>query len=283
MLQVTIFSIHCAACFFFLLAARYPTPSNTWLGSDLPNNAKENVWRNYVSALYWSITTFSTVGYGDFHATNTSEMLYIVFYMLLNLGLTSYLIGNMTNLVIHGGEVTREFRVKVEDATNFAVQNSLPQRLQDQMLAHICMKFRTDKLQNMEMMEDLPKAIRSSVTQYLFFPTVEKVYLFQSVSYDFLQQLLRNFGFSQPEWHGYGHTLHSCFRLPSLKYCKDQTSSKTSDCKRDIHVAALSISNQFLCALTLMVSSLGKLARREKKVKRRAPDVIQHMAPPIGC
>ena len=51
----------------------------------------------------------TTVGYGDLHAVNTAEMIFIIFYMLFNLGLTAYLIGNMTNLVVEGTRRTMEF------------------------------------------------------------------------------------------------------------------------------------------------------------------------------
>lgn len=51
----------------------------------------------------------TTVGYGDMHAVNTIEMIFIIFYMLFNLGLTAYLIGNMTNLVVEGTRRTMEF------------------------------------------------------------------------------------------------------------------------------------------------------------------------------
>lgn len=51
----------------------------------------------------------TTVGYGDLHAENAAEMVFIIFYMLFNLGLTAYIIGNMTNLVVEGTRRTMEF------------------------------------------------------------------------------------------------------------------------------------------------------------------------------
>lgn len=51
----------------------------------------------------------TTVGYGDLHAVNTAEMVFIIVYMLINLGLTAYIIGNMTNLVVEGTSRTMEF------------------------------------------------------------------------------------------------------------------------------------------------------------------------------
>ena len=55
----------------------------------------------YTYSIYWSIVTLTTVGYGDLHAVNTGEKIFNMFYMLFNIGLTAYIIGNMTNLIVH--------------------------------------------------------------------------------------------------------------------------------------------------------------------------------------
>lgn len=60
------------------------------------------------------------------------------------------------------------------------------------MLAHLSLTYRTDSegLQQQETLEALPKAIRSSILHFLFYPLLEKVYLFQGVSKDLLFQLV---------------------------------------------------------------------------------------------
>ncbi|KAM5547832.1 hypothetical protein ABKV19_002011 [Rosa sericea] len=189
---VTLFAVHCAGCFYYLLAARYRDPKNTWIGKTMEDFLHQSLWIRYVTSVYWSITTLTTVGYGDLHPVNTREMIFDIFYMLFNLGLTSYLIGNMTNLVVHGTSRTRKFRDTIQAASSFAQRNQLPVRLQDQMLAHLCLKFRTDAegLQQQETLDSLPKAIRSSISHYLFYSLVDKVYLFHGVSNDLLFQLV---------------------------------------------------------------------------------------------
>jgi len=192
----------------------------------MPDFHHRSLWIRYVTSMYWSITTLTTVGYGDLHAENTREMIFNIFYMLFNLGLTAYLIGNMTNLVVHGTSRTRKYvssflssiswyrhltvilklglidifllcfglkRDTIQAATSFALRNQLPPRLQDQMISHLSLKFRTDSegLQQQETLDALPKAIRSSISQYLFFNLVQKVYLFEGVSNDLIFQLVR--------------------------------------------------------------------------------------------
>ncbi|GFQ05777.1 potassium channel akt1 [Phtheirospermum japonicum] len=189
---VTLFTVHCAACFNYLLAATYRDKKDTWLGAAMDDFPHRSLWIRYVTSIYWSITTLTTVGYGDLHAENTREMVFNIFYMLFNLGLTSYLIGNMTNLVVHGTSKTRQFRDTIQAASSFAQRNQLPARLQEQMVSHLCLKFRTDSegLQQQETLDSLPKAIRSSISHFLFYSLVDKVYLFRGVSNDLLFQLV---------------------------------------------------------------------------------------------
>lgn len=58
------------------------------------------------------------------------------------------------------------------------------------MLAHLTLKFKTAELQQEQVLEDLPKAIRSSISKHLFRTTLENTYLFKGVSEDFIVQLV---------------------------------------------------------------------------------------------
>ncbi|CAN8245912.1 unnamed protein product [Cochlearia groenlandica] len=190
LVSVTLFAVHCAGCFNYFIADRYPNPRKTWIGSVYPDFKEASLWIRYVTAFYWSITTLTTTGYGDLHPMNPREMLFDIFFMMFNLGLTAYLIGNMTNLVVHWTSRTRTFRDTVRAASEFASRNQLPHDIQHQMLSHICLKFKTEGLKQQETLNNFPKAIRSSIANYLFFPIVQNIYLFQGVSRDFLFQMV---------------------------------------------------------------------------------------------
>ncbi|MBA0766395.1 hypothetical protein Gotri_015443 [Gossypium trilobum] len=188
--KVTLLAIHCAGCLYYLLADRYPQQGRTWLGSVHPNFRETSLWIRYISAMYWSITTMTTVGYGDLHAVNTMEMIFIIFYMLFNLGLTAYIIGNMTNLVCEGTRRTMEFRNSIEAASQFVSRNRLPPRLKEQILAYMCLRFKAESLNQQQLIEQLPKSIYTGICQHLFLPTVERVYLFNGISREVLQHLV---------------------------------------------------------------------------------------------
>ncbi|KAL1214410.1 Potassium channel AKT6 [Cardamine amara subsp. amara] len=192
LLLVTLFVIHCGACFLYSIASHYPDPSKTFMALTDENWKQSPLAVQYNTAMYWSITTFSTTGYGDIHGVNSREMTFILFYMVFNLGLSAYIIGNMTNLVVHVTSRTRKFRDTIQAASGFGQRNNLPVRLQDQMVAHLCLRYRTDSegLQQQEIIDSLPKAIRSSISHYLFYEVVDKIYLFHGVSNDLLFQLV---------------------------------------------------------------------------------------------
>nr|XP_043623583.1 potassium channel AKT2/3 [Erigeron canadensis] len=190
LLCVTLFLVHCAGCIYYLLAVLYPHEGRTWIGSINPNFREADLYILYISAIYWSITTMTTVGYGDLHAENAAEMVFIIFYMLFNLGLTAYIIGNMTNLVVEGTRRTMEFRNSIEAASSFVGRNRLPTRLREQILAYMCLRFKAESLNQQQLIEQLPKTICKSIRQHLFLPTVQRVYLFQGVSREILLLLV---------------------------------------------------------------------------------------------
>ncbi|KAM0946329.1 putative cyclic nucleotide-binding domain, potassium channel, voltage-dependent, EAG/ELK/ERG [Dioscorea sansibarensis] len=192
LLSVTLFLVHCAGCLYYLLADKYPHQGKTWIGAVIPNFREANLWIRYISAMYWSITTMTTVGYGDLHAVNTLEMIFNIVYMLFNLGLTAYLIGNMTNLVVEGTRRTMEFRNSIQAASNFVCRNHLSPRLKEQILAYMCLRFRAESLNQQQLMDQLPKSICKSICQQLFLPIVKDVYLFKGVSMEMLLFLVSN-------------------------------------------------------------------------------------------
>ncbi|KAJ6913574.1 hypothetical protein NC651_017132 [Populus alba x Populus x berolinensis] len=120
----------------------------------------------------------------------TREKVFNMFYMQFNIGLTAYRIGNMTNLVVRSAVHTFAMRNAIDQILRYASKNRLPEGLRKQVLEHMQLKFKTAELQQEEVLENLPKAIRSSIAQHLFHSIVAKTYLFKGVSEDLITQLV---------------------------------------------------------------------------------------------
>ncbi|EPS62875.1 hypothetical protein M569_11912, partial [Genlisea aurea] len=78
----------------------------------------------------------------------------------------------------------------IHEILRYATKNRFPVGLKEQMLAHVTLKFKTAELQQEEVIQYLPKAIRSAIAQHLFRATVENCYLFKGISDDFIVQLV---------------------------------------------------------------------------------------------
>lgn len=57
------------------------------------------VWQVYVAALYWSMTTLTTVGYGDMIPTSDQERGYTTIAMVIGGGFYGYIVGTITSMV----------------------------------------------------------------------------------------------------------------------------------------------------------------------------------------
>ncbi|CAN6985188.1 hypothetical protein IGI04_000519 [Brassica rapa subsp. trilocularis] len=192
LLCVTIFWVHIGGCILFWIAYHYPSPIDTWIGSQVEDFKERSIWLGYTYSMYWSIVTLTTVGYGDLHAVNTREKTFNMFYMLFNIGLTAYIIGNMTNLVVHGALRTFTMRSAFNHILRYTSKNKLPDMMRDQMLAHMQLKFKTAELKQEEVLQDLPKAIRSSINEHLFRSVIENAYLFKGLPDGLIVQMVSN-------------------------------------------------------------------------------------------
>ncbi|KAL6547932.1 hypothetical protein OROHE_009637 [Orobanche hederae] len=134
-----------------LIAWKYAT---TWLAFDVISTIPSELARK--------ISPKPLQAYGIFNMLRIWR-LGRVNALFARLGLMAYLIWNMTNLVVHGTRKTRQFRDTIHAASSFALRNGLPAGLQEQMLSHLCLRFRTDSegLQQQAALDSLPKAIRS--------------------------------------------------------------------------------------------------------------------------
>lgn len=59
---------------------------------------KSKIW-NIIELKYFSFTTLSTVGFGDFHPYSSSERIFIAFGMLLGVAIFSSILGNFIEMI----------------------------------------------------------------------------------------------------------------------------------------------------------------------------------------
>lgn len=87
---------HIFACLWVFFSQMVDEGEVTWMTGEVNELP---VMEQYLTSFYFIVTTFSTVGYGDFSANNTSEKIFCIIVMVV--GVTAFAAGTstLTNLL----------------------------------------------------------------------------------------------------------------------------------------------------------------------------------------
>ncbi|KAK1370794.1 Potassium channel [Heracleum sosnowskyi] len=196
LLVVEIYCTHTAACIFYYLATSLPVDREgyTWIGSlklgdySYSHFREIDIWRRYVTSLYFAIVTMSTVGYGDIHAVNSREMIFVIIYVSFDMVLGAYLIGNITALIVKGSK-TERYRDKMSDIFKYLSRNKLGKDIRTLIKDHLRLQYECSYT-DAKVLQDLPISIRAKISQNLYKPYVENVSLFKTCSAEFINQIV---------------------------------------------------------------------------------------------
>ncbi|GAB2224818.1 hypothetical protein Drorol1_Dr00005595 [Drosera rotundifolia] len=196
LLFVELYSTHTAACIFYYLATLVPPNQEgyTWIGSlKLGDYSYENfreieLWKRYATSLYFSIVTMATVGYGDIHAVNVPEMIFIMIYVSFDMVLGAYLIGNITALLVKGSK-TERFRDRMREVMKYMNRNRLGRGLRDQIKGHLRLQYESSYTEAI-VLQDIPISLRAKISESLYSSILENVHLFKGCSDEFINQIV---------------------------------------------------------------------------------------------
>ncbi|XP_016573166.2 potassium channel SKOR isoform X3 [Capsicum annuum] len=196
LITVELYCTHTAACIFYFLATTLPKEKEgyTWIGSltlgdySYSNFREIDLWRRYITSLYFAIVTMATVGYGDIHAVNLREMIFVMVYVSFDMVLGAYLIGNMTALIVKGSKTVR-YRDKMTDLMNYMNRNRLGRDIRSQIKDHLRLQYESTYTDG-AVLQDLPISIRAKISQTLYQSCIENIPLFRDCSSEFISQIV---------------------------------------------------------------------------------------------
>ncbi|KAI7753975.1 hypothetical protein M8C21_023121 [Ambrosia artemisiifolia] len=195
---VELYSTHAAACFFYYLATTLPPAEEgyTWIGSlkmgdyNYSEFRDIDLWTRYITSLYFAIVTMATVGYGDIHAVNNREMIFIIIYISGDMLLGAYLLGNMAALIVKGSR-TERFRDKMADIKKFMNKHNLGNQISKDIKGHVRLHFETS-YNEATVLQDIPATFKAKITQKLYESDIKEVPLFKGCSLPFIKQIAIN-------------------------------------------------------------------------------------------
>lgn len=127
MLMLQIFFVaHVFACFWHFLALPSTTTANerTWITEGGFDDDSPTI--QYIAALYYTIVTMLTVGYGDIHPTNPAERAYSVFTMLSGGVIFGALLSKVASVIEKRHPQARAFKENMDEVRAFLEEYSLP-------------------------------------------------------------------------------------------------------------------------------------------------------------
>jgi hypothetical protein len=101
----TVMLCHWLACF---MAANDGDCIDAYLGPDQPKATR------YLAALYWAMSTLTTVGYGDLIPVSDKERIYAMLAMIIGGSFYGYIIGSMTSVITDLDIDSRAFNDRME-------------------------------------------------------------------------------------------------------------------------------------------------------------------------
>jgi ankyrin repeat protein len=183
---------HFSACIMYFLSRQHSfDEESTWIGvgvGGVVNNL--SAYERYVTTLYWSVVTFTTVGYGDFSPVNSAEQIWGMIYMLLNIILHSWIIGSITLLIVKHDEKTGEYRNRLQLLDQYSSMHSLGRPLQKRLKTQLKLDFNNSEIADEQVLKNFPSSVRRRVLRRLYLPSLIRTSLMNGLRQQFVDAFL---------------------------------------------------------------------------------------------
>jgi len=176
--------------FAFVLAISAHWLACGWIWLDGPGGVTRS--GPYVDALYWCISTLTTVGYGDVTPVTSGQTLYAMVVMLLGVGLYGFVIGNLATLLTSMDMAKAQYLGNLERLTSFLRYRRIPVELQHHIYDYYRYLWENRMgYDEASILATLPPTLREELTLVLKADLIEKVSFLQGASRELISALCR--------------------------------------------------------------------------------------------
>ncbi len=145
----------------------------------------------YIKGLYWTVTTLTTIGYGDIVPQTNPQRIFTMIVMIIGAGLYGYIIGNITNLLSKVDYAKAVFTEKMEKIHIFLNYRKVPEDLKAKIFGYYDFIWQNRRgYDETSIMEELPEALRLKVAMFLNKKVFEKISIFAGASEDFIEDIV---------------------------------------------------------------------------------------------
>jgi hypothetical protein len=179
---------HWTACLWFLIGF-HENHTESWLAED--RLVGGSALTQYARSLYWSVTTLTTVGYGDVVPLTLGETFFSVLVLLVGQTIVAYMIGNISSVLQSNDTLDTEFRKKMASLSAYVDWRELPDHLRTRILQYFRYTWSANKgIDEERILEELPSSLRNEIAMFLNAKMVHRVPIFRDCSVDFIRKLV---------------------------------------------------------------------------------------------
>lgn len=181
--------IHFIACAWFIAGKGTQHLSSSWA---LTSNILNLDWfTQYIRSIYWTVTTATTVGYGDITPQNNVEYIFTILTMGFGASLYAFFIGNIAALISSIDVSGKKFWNNVEATTNYLSKKNVPKnkiKLVENYYEY--MWARHKGIQKYSFIDDLSYPLKLEIMESITGPILNKIPLFKLAPLNLKNELL---------------------------------------------------------------------------------------------
>ncbi|KAK3273174.1 hypothetical protein CYMTET_18566, partial [Cymbomonas tetramitiformis] len=151
-----------------------------WIDGDARSSEK------YLTSFYWSVATFSTLGYGDVVPTTDTERLFVILATVMGASVYAYIIGASCGIVAGMGERTTLFYKKMDLLNAMMRDKQLPQPLRVRLRDYFRFRHSSSSINEAhDLLLDMSPALRGQVTREVHERWISQVPFFRDLDQSF--------------------------------------------------------------------------------------------------
>ena len=172
---------HLIACSWFLTAYLSKFPQRSW--AVLENIHTSDVYSQYIRSIYWTITTMTTVGYGDIVPHINYEYIFGLIVMLIGASTYAFIIGNIASLISSLDAQKSNFWNNLDTLKLYLKQRGVSRNINSKVQNYYEYRWEHHRgLEEDKLLNNLPEALRLEVMKELAKELLEEVPMFRYCS-----------------------------------------------------------------------------------------------------
>ena len=178
---------------FVMVAFALNTMALAWLVVE-PTATSADAITNFNKALYWAVTTLTTIGYGDIVPTSNVSRLFTMFVQVSGVAFYGFIITQVSKALLDSNIRKARVNEKMEALRALFVHYEVPVKLQKEV-SHYYQHLLENKADEEEekILSELPSGLQHEVRVYMNLKPLNRVALFKDCSVACLRDVSRSF------------------------------------------------------------------------------------------